>query len=166
MPPQSSASETLYLLDGINDFQQHALMLVEKCRRNLSILSHDLDTLVYDNASFVSALSALARSSRYSQIHILVKETRPLIERRHQLVELSRRLSSKVILRKLTLLPENTDMAFMIGDDDKLLYKNDDQVYRGFANHDARAEVRRLGETFNYVWQYAEPEPGLQQLHL
>src|SRR5690606_16591758 len=100
------------------------------------------------------------------QIHILVKETRPLIERRHQLVELSRRLSSKVILRKLTILPENTDMALILGDNDKLLYKNDDSVYRGFVNYDARAEVKRLGEIFNYVWQYAESEPGLQQLHL
>lgn len=166
MSQQTSVNETFYLLDGVTDFQQHALMLMQKCRRNLAILSRDLDTLVYDNEAFVSVLSSLARSSRYSQIHILVKETRPLIERRHQLVELSRRLSSKITLRKLTILPENEDMAFMLGDNDKLLYKNDDSAYRGFVNHEARAEVKRLGETFTYVWQYAEPEPGLQQLYL
>src|SRR5690554_4130459 len=166
MSQQSSISETSYLLDGVTDFQQHALTLVQNCRRNLSILSHNLDSLVYDNDTLVSALSSLARASRYSQIHILVKETRPLIERRHRLVELSRRLPSKVILRKLALLPENIDMAFMLGDNDKLLYKNDDSAYRGFVNNDARAEVKRLGEIFTYVWQYAEPEPGLQQLNL
>ncbi len=57
-------------------------------------------------------------------------------------------------------------MGFMLRDNDGLLFKNDDLVYRGFANYAAAVEVKRLRETFDYLWQYAEPEADLQQLHI
>jgi hypothetical protein len=96
----------------------------------------------------------------------LVKNTQLLIERGHKLARLAQRLSSKVVIRKLTLEPENSEMAFMMCDSNGLLYKNDDQVYRGFANYAAAVEIKRLRETFDYLWQYAEPEIDLQQLYI
>src|SRR5690606_27088691 len=67
---------------------------------------------------------------------------------------------------KLTLEPANTDMAFMLCDTIGLLYKNDDLDYRGFADSNAPAETKRLRDIFDYLWQYAETEPRLQQLHI
>jgi hypothetical protein len=166
MSQQSSVSDALFLLENCDDFQQHSLKLVQDARRYVAILSTDLDAPIYDREEFISGLSQLVRHSRFAQVHILVKNTKPLIERGHKLARLAQRLSSKILLRKLTLEPENSDMGFMLRDSDGLLYKNDDQVYRGFANYAAAAEVKRLRETFDYLWQYAEPEPDLQLLHI
>jgi hypothetical protein len=164
----SSATNTgdSLLLNDLVDFQQQALMLVGATRRNLAILSRTLDAPLYDSEEFAAAISALARSSRYAQVQILVKDTAPIIERGHRLARLAQRLSTKVSLRKLTLEPANTDMAFMLCDNSGLLYKNDDLVYRGLADKKAHAEVKRLREIFDYLWQHAEAEPRLQQLHL
>ena len=166
MSQVSSVSDQLILLENCADFQQHALGLAKDARRHIAILSTDLDFPLYDQDEFVSALSQLVRGSRVAQIQLLVKHTKPLIERGHKLARLSQRLSSKVLLRKLTLQPENTDMGFMLRDNDGLLFKNDDLVYRGIANYAAAVEVKRLRETFDYLWQYAEPEADLQQLHI
>lgn len=166
MSRQSSVSEALFLLESCEDFQQHGLNLAQTARRQIAILSTDLDIPLYDSEAFATAVSRLARASRYAQIQILVKDTRLLIERGHKLARLAQRLSSKILLRKLTVEPENSDMAFMLCDSDKLLYKNDDQVYRGFANYSAAVEVKPLRETFDYLWQYAEAEPDLQQLYI
>lgn len=166
MSRQSSVSAALFLLEDCKDFQQHALNMAQNSRRHLAILSTNLDIPLYDSEEFATAISLLARTSRYAQVQILVRDTRLLIERGHKLARLAQRLSSKVLLRKLTLEPENSDRAFMLCDSDKLLYKNDDQVYKGFANYAAAVEVKALRGNFDYLWQYAEAEPDLQQLHI
>jgi hypothetical protein len=166
MSTPSAHSETLFLLEGLADFQKHTQLLLGHTRRQLAILSRTLDAPIYDTEAFVSAISDLARSSRYTQIQILVKDTEPLIDRGHKLARLAQRLSSKITLRKLTLEPENGEMGFMLSDKTGLLYKNDEREYRGFTDTQAAAEVKRLREIFDYLWQYAEPEPRLQILHI
>ncbi len=166
MAEQSSASEHLWLLDGLEDFHRYSLALVEKNRRTLAILSKDLDTPLLGTPEFVEAISAFSRSSRHTQIQILIKDTKPAIDSGHLLIRLAQKLSTKILVRKMTVEPNNKDMAFMLGDTDKLLYKNDDAVYRGFFNSSAARELKPLREEFNYLWQYAEPEPEFQLLYI
>ena len=166
MSKVSEASPDLLLLEGISDFQEQALTLIAQARRNIAILSSNLDAQIYGSSEFVDAISQLARSSRNAQIQILVKDTKPLVESGHKLAKLSQRLSSKIILRKLTVEPDDKDMAFMLCDGSALLYKNDDTLYKGFANYSAAVEVKRLRETFDYIWQYGELDPELQVLNI
>ncbi len=166
MSEVSSVSSDLYLLDSQQDFIEQSIKLVEQARRSVIILSRDLDEAIYGSAEFVQAISNFARSNRNAQVQLLIKNTKPLIERGHKLGKLHQRLSSKVLLRKLTIEPQDTEMGFLICDSDALLYKNDDANYKGFANFNAAVEVKRLRETFDYIWQYGEPEPELQILNI
>jgi hypothetical protein len=166
MAEQSSVSTELWLLDGIEDFRSYSLELLQQSNRQIAILSRQLDELVYGTNDYVQALSGFARSSRHCQVQILIKDTKLAIESGHPLVKLAQRLSSKIHVRKITQEPNNKEMGFMLGDTAKLLYKNDDSTYRGFYNSAAAREVKQLRDEFNYLWQYAEPEPEFQQLHL
>lgn len=166
MSEVSSVSADLFLLDSLHDFQEQSLKLLTQARRSIAILSHDLDAPIYGTPEFVQAISNFVRNSRNAQVQILVKDTNPLVESGHNLAKLHQRLSSKILLRKLTVEPQNTDMGFMLCDTNVLLYKNDDANYKGFANFNAAVEVKHLRETFDYIWQYGEPEPELQTLHI
>lgn len=166
MAEQSSASETLWLLDGISDFRIYSEQLISQSRRSIDILTRDLDALVYGTPECVQFLSDFARSSRNTQVRILIKDTKPAVDAGHLLVKLSQRISSKIHTRKMTIEPNNKAMGFMLGDRDKLLYKNDDGLYRGFFNSSAASEIKSLHEEFQYLWQYAEAEPEFQVLHI
>ena len=166
MAEQSSASETLWLLDGITDFRNYSEQLITQSRRSIVILTHDLDALVYGTPQCVQQLSDFVRSSRDTQVQILIKDTKPAIETAHLLLRLAQRLSSKILVRKMTLEPNNKEMGFMVGDTDKLLYKNDDALHRGFFNSAAASEIKSLREEFNYLWQYSELEPEFQLLQI
>lgn len=166
MSRPSAVSPDLFLLDSCEDFQAFALQLLGKTRRYLAILSRELDPALFNSSDFVDALSQFARSSRYAEVQILVRDTQPLLERGHKLVRLAQRLSSKIAIRKLTVEAEDKDMGFMLCDSDGLLYKNDEAIYQGFANFKAAVEVKRFRETFDYIWQYGEVDPNLQQLHI
>lgn len=166
MATVSEADDNLLLLDSCQDFQRQAVLLANSARRQLDILSRDLDFIVYDRPELVDAVSAMVRSHRLAKVRLLVKNTQPLIERSHGLVRLAQRLPSKVELRKLVVEPENTDAGFLLCDRSQLLYKNDEGEYRGFVNQKGAAEVRALRETFSRVWEYARPEPKLKLLYL
>ena len=166
MAEQSSVSADLWLLDGATDFRVHSEQLVAQSRRSIAILTRDLDALVYATPEFVQHISDFVRSTRNAQVQILIKNTKPAIESGHTLVRLAQRLSSKILVRKMTVEPNNKDMGFMLGDTDKLLYKNDDAVHRGFFNSAAASEIKSLREEFNYLWQYGELEPEFQLLHI
>jgi hypothetical protein len=166
MSEVSSVSADLFLLDSQQDFQEQSLKLIGQARRSIAILSRDLDEQIYGTNEFVQAISNFVRSSRNAHVQILVKDTKLLVERGHNLAKLHQRLSSKILLRKLTIEPQNTEMGFMVCGTSALLYKNDDTNYKGFANFNAAVEVKHLRETFDYIWQYGEAEPELQMLNI
>lgn len=166
MAEQSSASETLWLLDGVTDFRIYSEQLITQSRRSIAILTYDLDALVYSKPECVQKLSDFVRSSRNAQVQILIKDTKPAIETGHLVIRLAQRLSSKILVRKMTVEPNNKEMGFMLGDTDKLLYKNDDALHRGFFNSAAASEIKSLREEFNYLWEYGELEPEFQTLHI
>ena len=170
MSEQSKVSDQLFLLDCAVDLREHALKLALGGRRQLKILSHHLDAALYDSEDFCSALSALARRHRSCQIQILIKDSKPLIERGHQLIRLAQRLPSTVkvrCLRQQANYPlDNQKEAFMLVDADGLLYKHDDKVMQGFANYAAGPEVKNLTPVFERLWQFSEPDSNLRQLKI
>lgn len=166
MAQQSPTSSDLWLLDGLEDFRTHAQKLVARSRRRIEILCQDLDAPVFGQNDFIETLSEFARSSRYVEIQVLIRDTKQAKEIGHPLIRLSQRLSTKIELRKLTIEPENNEREFMCCDTDGLLYKNDFSVYKGFANYNALGEVKQMREQFNYLWEYGEAEPDFQLLQL
>lgn len=156
----------VHLLESLSDFQRESLALVRNTRRHLAIFSHHLDFQIYDTQEMAQAITDLARTSRYTQIQLLVRDTGPLIEFGHRLARLSQRLPSSISLRKLLHEPEKGSREFILSDTRSLIYKNDVDAYRGFVDTNAPAQVKRLREDFDQLWQFAEPEPRLQLLHL
>ncbi len=150
---QSTADDKLFLLEGLEAFSNHAIKLIRQTSRNLYILSNELDFPLYSKPEIVSGLSTIARQDRNASIRILVKKTRPLVERNHQILAVARKLPSKISIRKLTLEPEDDDRAYLISDRRGLLYKRDDREYSGFANYNAGPEVSTILDDFNYLWQ-------------
>ena len=150
---QSEVDENLFLLEGLDPFYKHTLKIINHTSRHLAILSDDLDFSLYNNPDLKSAISRLARKDRNATIRILVKKTKPLVERNHLLLSIARKLPSKIRIRKLTLEPEDNDRSYLIGDRQLLLYKHDDKEYSGFANYRAGPEITNIIEDFNYLWQ-------------
>lgn len=166
MAEQSPGVKDLWLLDGLEDFREHSLRVLQQARRRVNLLSQDLDPQVLAESRFIDGLSALARSSRYVQIQVLLRDTRLAKEISHPLVKLAQRLSTKIEIRKVTQEPENNAREFLCCDDQWLVYKNDFQAYRGFANYAAWQEVKRLRDDFTYLWEYGEPEPDFQLIYI
>lgn len=162
----SPTSDDLHLLDSSEDFHQHSLNAITQARRNIVIFSDHLDPYIYEQEDIVNALSAHARSGRHCQVKILVRHTEKLLKQGHALVRLSQKLPSKILLRKITTEPTNKKSGLLMCDQNVLVYKHDDQIYHGFANYSAIAEVKSMQEIFMPCWELGVEDIQLRRLHL
>jgi len=160
----------LSLLDGPvrypGTFSDFAIAVARSARRELFIQSPDLDRQVFADAEFCEVVSALARSSRYVQICILVMDSDDLRRRSHPLVELARRLPSRFKLQLLTQHPELSRETLLLADRRAVLQHGGSPTSTGIYRPDDRAFARRRCEQFKVLWQVSRPDVELRTLSI
>jgi len=151
---------------AVHDRPALALDLARQARRHLRILSNSLDRETYDNAEFASALSALVRQHRSTDIRLLVVDSRPLVQRGHHLLELQRRLSSRIPLRRVTGEPALIQENYLLADRRGILcytVKEPEQAWGDYSNGPV---AENYTVQFDELWNRAVEDPDLRVLNL
>ena len=143
-----------------------ALELVSQAKQKLSIISQELDPLVYDQVDFIDALRKLAINNRYVQIRILVFDPEIIVRRGHKLLDLAGKISSYIELRKVSDKYRSFNEALLVADEVGYLYRESTERYRGKVNFNGRRESKHLLGVFDTMWETAKPDPNLRRVHI
>lgn len=81
--------------------QNAAITLLAQSKREILIVTPDLEHARFDNDEFINALSAFSRSSRYTVTRLLIANPSMAVTEGHRLVKLARKLSSLIDIRQL-----------------------------------------------------------------
>ena len=143
-----------------------ALSLAEQAHRTIRLFTTDMDPAVFDRAVLVEAMARLAREHSRARIHILVQDSGQAVTQGHRLVELARRLSSRVEIRKP--IPEYRDLTenFMVVDGKGYLLRVQSQRFDGQASFHDPFRCRELVGRFEEIWQRSHNDLQLRRLHL
>jgi predicted GNAT family N-acyltransferase len=164
--PLLGETEDLFHLHDEHENLIHAASLLRQSKRELSILSLNLDPPVYDQIAFLEGFKTLSLRSRFSRIRILLQDNTLVLQRGHRLIELAQRLPSVVEIRKPNQdfidLPEN----FLLADDCGYLHRKASESYHATACYNDRHRVNRLMAIFSDAWVSATPDRDLARLHL
>lgn len=155
-----------YALESRDDNRQAAALLVGQARRQIELLSPDLEPALYDQTPFLDALTQLCLSSPRARVRVLAKDFDRAVKDGHRLVELARRLSSYIELRKVHSDYQENNETFLLVDDYGLLHRRHSPRFEGSFSCKAPLEVRRLRAFFDEVWDRSEPVADLRRLHL
>ena len=153
-------------LSSRDDNRRVAAALVGQATRSLDILSRDLEAEIYDQPDFLEGARALALRSPHVRIRILLQDPARVVGEGHRLVELARRLSSFIEIKRPSHDYRDYNEAFLIADGTGLLHRRLADRFEGLASFKQPLRARELGNFFNEVWQRAAPHPELQRLHL
>lgn len=126
------------------------------------VLDHDL----YDRHRFRELLSVLARRHRLSEVRLLIHDDKPLVKQRHRLVELMRRLPSRIELRLVNDDYPQETQPFMLVDREGVVFRHDFQTPEGFAKFSDPGRVKLLGESFQRMWDTGRSSLELRELPL
>ncbi len=153
-------------LRGLAAVRDTSAQLVGQAERNLLLFSGTLDPRIYDQQPFLDALHRLALHSQRSQVRILLVDNHRLVKYNHRLLELARRLTSRIELRRpIAEYAEHGD-EYLLADQRGYLYREHAGEYEGIADFHAPLEVRRLEEQFQEAWEHSQPDSDLQRLYL
>tara|TARA_R110002110_G_scaffold166675_1_gene367450 strand:- start:9455 stop:9943 length:489 start_codon:yes stop_codon:yes gene_type:complete len=147
-------------------FDELAIQLCSSASRYVCILSPTLDHSVFDNAQLKDVLSALARHSRQTEVRMLVSDVRPLVARGHQLLELARRMPSKVHIQSLAEHPDWGGETVITRDRNGVLYMPADSNRGGFFEPASRASCQKHLDQFEELWRHSRQNPELRTLSL
>lgn len=143
-----------------------ALAMVSQARKDLAILSRDLEPQLYDTQAFVDAVSVLSRRSRHSRVQILIQEPAAVTKSGHRLLRLAQRLTSSIEMRKVAEDYQGLEEVYLIVDRTGLIYRPQSALLRGTANFSNRARARALAASFQEIWDKSLPDRELQRLYL
>ncbi|WP_166265833.1 GNAT family N-acetyltransferase [Marinobacter caseinilyticus] len=155
-----------WLFSSERDFIALTDSIASQARQRLWLYDRLLDHDHFDRLRFRELLSNLARRHRLSEVKLLIHHDKPLVQRRHQIIELMRRLPSKIQLRLVSPDHPTDDRAFMIADRGALIVRHGFDQPEGFANFSAPGHVKRQAESFQRMWDAGRPSVELRQLPL
>ena len=140
--------------------------IVAGARRYLDVQSIALDHQLFDTSFIEDCVSDLARRHATSRVRILVDDVASIVARGHRLVELARRLPSKIEIRRANEPAPARETTFVVADTAGVWVVQDPEVYTGWSS--ARDVVRagRLQIEFERRFERAAPDPELRLLSL
>ncbi len=165
-PMTLGADTTTWPVETDGDHLELLRAMADQARRRLWIYDQQLSHNLYDDSFISEALSRLARRSRFSEVRFLIHDDAPLVQRRHRLVTLLRRLPSHISLRLVNTSYPHDDTPFVLVDDTGLLFRHEFGQPRGFARFNASRRVRPLAENFERVWEHGSGSVELRELPL
>lgn len=165
-PLQLAEDDTSWTFDNEQTWLDLLRSLGAQAGQRIQIYDHHLLHDLYDDPVLADQLSAVARRHRMTEVQILIHDDRPLVERRHRLVELMHRLPSSISLKLVNTSYPSEDTAFTLVDDQGVLYRHEARNMSGFGRFSAAARVRVLRESFQRMWDYARPSLELRRMPL
>jgi len=161
---ETPRNDTYQRLETLADNRQAAVMVAASARRDLVLLTRDLEPLLYDKDEFISAVQTLATRSRFSRIRVVTIDPGPSIRAGHRLIGLAQRFSSYIEIRRAGEAHTGLAESFLVADESGLLYRPIATRYEGFADAHAPLEARLHLKEFEGIWEQAEPDPEFRRL--
>ncbi len=165
----ASSSTSVRPCTGERELAAAAIEVATAARRIIRIRSAGLAPAIFDQPELEAVLSALARRHAQCQVRILISDPQAFAGSSHRLLQLARRLSSKVLLRTPSgPASESPELqpAMLIADHKALLMQPHGSAPNGWYDLDAGAQARNRALDFDQTWDRATEHPELRELRL
>ncbi|MDU2874209.1 MAG: histone acetyltransferase HPA2, partial [Pseudomonas aeruginosa] len=128
--------------------------------------SPDLESWLYHHSSIQEACTRFLLANPRNRLRILVGDSTQAVRNGHRLINLSRRLSSNCLIRRLNPDYPKEDDAFLLADDQGLLLRPKPAQPAGYACYRAAGRVRQLQARFEQAWDTSLSDPDLRSFLL
>jgi len=154
------------VIDTADDNQAAAIRLVNQGGRSLDLFSRDLESRVYDNSDFADAVRSLAVKTRDMHVRILVIDPDFAIKHGHRLIELARRLTSHMEIRKVHEDYCNNPEAFLVVDQRGMLHRKLASRYEAIVNFNNPMTATELHNQFTEMWDRSKQYMDFKRLYI
>lgn len=153
-------------LNNIAACRDAALRLASQAKRSIYIFTYDLDSNIYDQTDFLEAVKDLAIRSEYSRVKILLQNNEKVQRQGHRLIQLWRRLTSKIEIRRPCQDHIDHPENFLLVDETGYLHRRLYSNYDAIVDFNSKFDTKMLNNFFHEAWEQSEPDTDLRVLHI
>lgn len=146
--------------------QTHALALLQQARASLSLYSPDLESWLYSHSSVQEACTRFLLASPKNRLRILVRDVGKPVRQGHRLLNLARRITSNLHIRRINPDHSSDESAYLLADDRGLLLRELPEQYAGYALYNDPGRVRQRQAQFDQAWDISVLDPDLRSFLL
>lgn len=155
-------------LENAEEFVQHSVEILQNPVRSVCLLCNDFDKPWLGHEQLVDALKKAVIKNQRVDVRILLANTTLAIRTHHPLLPIIRKLSrmeARVIQEEM-LDKQPIKENFLLVDRDKLVVKQLQQDYVGFAHYDDKHSVQNFTESFDQYWRYSNSHADLRHVYV
>lgn len=146
--------------------QAHALALLQQARISLSLYSPDLEAWLYSHSSVQDACTQFLLASPKNRLRILVRDVGRPVRQGHRLLNLAKRITSNLHIRRINPDHPSDESAYLLADDRGLLLREQPEQYAGYALYNDPGRVRQRQVQFDQAWDSSLSDPDLRSFLL
>lgn len=146
--------------------QAHALALLQQARISLSLYSPDLEAWLYSHSSVQDACTQFLLASPKNRLRILVRDVGRPVRQGHRLLNLAKRITSNLHIRRINPDHPSDESAYLLADDRGLLLREQPEQYAGYALYNDPGRVRQRQAQFDQAWDISLSDPDLRSFLL
>ena len=143
-----------------------AVDLISTARREVCICAPVLDAAFYNRADLTQALAHFIARRAGNQIRIVVEDGEHMLLADVRLVELARRFSDLLRIRRLAEQDHGLAEMFIVADAHSCLHQRDIMSMDATCDFHAAPLALPLARRFETIWAASEPLPGLHPFSL
>lgn len=159
--------DAIFQLRTRPEINQAIDLMTAQARRNIRIVTPDLEPEAYNRQLFIDLLAAFVREqSRHARVQVLLRDPRRAVQETQRLVTFWHRFPSYCELRELRAEWADTREAFFMVDDRALIRQPDIEDPLTIVNFNALPAAPERATWFEQAWDHAAPCAALRRLSL
>ena len=166
LPALTDCPDAVQTLVGESAVETAITELAAHARRELLVLSPDLEPRYFDNSTFRGLVSRFARRHGNASFRVLVHDTRRMVRDGHGILELSRRLPSSISIRVVHPDMQDREDTLVVADRSGLISIPRSAAPSGFMNLNDSPLAKQYVNVFNRLHDRSVSDPNLRQMSI
>lgn len=142
-----------------------ACSMIEQADKSIEILCHDLTPRIYNHADIVEHIKQAIIQHKV-KVRILIQNVDSIIHHDHLILNLHRKLTSYVEIRKTSESYKKAYRSILIADQRGFIKRENAERVEGICNYNDPNICRDLVSEFNEVWEHSSIDPNLRGMRL
>ncbi len=159
-------NQDVITVDTCTGLRSHIINMVSQATQTIKITSRKMDARLTNNSDFLNAVRSCIVGHSNFDFKILIYQLDEFLSENHQILELSRRLSSRITIRVLKKEYHHHNDEVILVDDTGIIYRELSDRYDSVIEYNNKRKNLELTRQFNENWEHGVRDNNLYRLNI
>ena len=159
-------NQDVITVDTSTELRSHIVNMVSQAKKSINIVSRKMDARLTNHSDFLDAIRSCIVKNLNFELKILIYQLDEFLNENHQILELSRRLSTSISIRTLNKEQQHYNHDYILVDDMGVIYRELSDRYESTIEYNNKRKSLELTRQFNEIWEHGVRDSNLYRLNI